>query len=596
MPKLCRIKTLITILLFGWGFGIGYLVMTSSADSKPLSFKKLSGSAHIRPERHLPEVEGVAENNNDYKQTVAAVKEPAIIPENAIIYPKQEPVVPWNEFDTEGYLSRGRLKEGEDKYAANKFNQAASDAAKPDRGIPDSREAVCHKLSYDISQLQPTSIIVTFHNEARSTLLRTIVSALNRSPPSLLKEIILVDDFSKDESVGKELTSIDKVIVVRNTKREGLIRSRVKGASLATAPILTFLDSHVECNVGWLEPLLNRIHENPKAVVAPIIDVVNMDSFNYVAASADLRGGFDWNLVFRWEFLSGKLKEQRHANPTDPIKSPTMAGGLFTISKEWFETLGTYDMDMDVWGGENLEMSFRVWQCGGNLEIMPCSRVGHVFRKQHPYTFPGGSGNVFQKNTRRAAEVWMDEYKNIYLKNVPSARYVKIGDISKRLELRERLQCKPFKWYLKEVYPEMKIPEKEKGELYHVKSEALRACLDTLGKKSGDSPGGFGCHGTGGNQEWAYDKRVGHFKSSISHLCLSLEDYSDNGGEGVVLKECHKQRQKMTLDKANGWLTQAGRCLAMNKDGEEWKLTALLCNNGDPLQKWVFEKIQGFSV
>lgn len=61
----------------------------------------------------------------------------------------------------------------------------------------------------------------------------------------------------------------------------------------------------------------------------------------------------------------------------------------------------------------------QIWQCGGTLETHPCSHVGHVFPKQAPY-----SRSKALANSVRAAEVWMDEFKEIYYHRNPRARLV----------------------------------------------------------------------------------------------------------------------------------------------------------------------------
>lgn len=61
----------------------------------------------------------------------------------------------------------------------------------------------------------------------------------------------------------------------------------------------------------------------------------------------------------------------------------------------------------------------QIWQCGGTLETHPCSHVGHVFPKQAPY-----SRNKALANCVRAAEVWMDEFKELYYHRNPHARLV----------------------------------------------------------------------------------------------------------------------------------------------------------------------------
>lgn len=45
---------------------------------------------------------------------------------------------------------------------------------------------------------------------------------------------------------------------------------------------------------------------------------------------------------------------------TAPLRTPTHIGCAFSVDREFFFEIGSFDQNMDIWGSENLEIAIRV--------------------------------------------------------------------------------------------------------------------------------------------------------------------------------------------------------------------------------------------
>jgi len=91
--------------------------------------------------------------------------------------------------------------------------------------------------------------------------------------------------------------------------------------------------------------------------------------------NAFTRSGFNWLL----EIKELPLYQGEEDFGSRPYRTPLLVGPL-AIDRKYFWKLGGYDEGLDIWGGEQFEMSFKVWMCGGMLLYVPCSRVGQIIK------------------------------------------------------------------------------------------------------------------------------------------------------------------------------------------------------------------------
>uniref|UniRef100_A0A182YE43 Ricin B lectin domain-containing protein n=1 Tax=Anopheles stephensi TaxID=30069 RepID=A0A182YE43_ANOST len=483
-------------------------------------------------------------------------------------------------------------------YYQNGFNALLSDNISINRSIADLRHPSCKLKSY-LSHLPVASVVVPFYEEHWSTLLRTVYSVLNRSPPHLLKEVIIVDDGSTKEFLHEKLEDyvkrhLPKVKLIRQPERTGLIKARLAGARVATGEVIVFLDSHTEAGYNWLPPLLEPIAENPKTCVCPLIDVINDQTFDVHPQDEGGRGLFDWTFHYKRILL----KNEHRISPTEPFPSPVMAGGLFAIGADFFWELGGYDEELDIWGAEQYEISFKIWQCGGRMLDAPCSRFGHIYRSYSP--FPNSRKYDFiTRNHKRVAEIWMDEYKQ-YIYDRDPERYAKAdaGDMSKMKAIRERLNCKPFKWFLEEVAPEIieLYPPVEpepfaSGAIQNMADPSL--CIDTMQRGRGKPIGLYPCTDnlatpTNRNQyfvhSWHRDIQLKHGEE-----CFDVPDNKARSMVTVFTCHMHQGNQFFRYDHKSQQIKRNGVCIDSDPQAKEVFVNP--CDTNSVTQRWKFGSV-----
>ncbi|KAL8587053.1 hypothetical protein ACOMHN_023443 [Nucella lapillus] len=499
--------------------------------------------------------------------------------------------------DAPGYGGRGHVvdkttldtrqredyDEGYRRFHANVF---VSDLISLHRTVDDVLEPECKARQYAVESLPSAGVVVVFHNEAWSILLRTVHSVLAASPPSLLTELVLVDDASDLEHLGRPLEDyvalLDRVKLVRLPGRLGLMQARMAGFRYVTGRVAAFLDSHCEVPKGWLEPLLARIAQDENVLAVPATDVIDSDTFQYRATGAGQqnRGGFDLDLYFMW-IPQSAAENARRGGVFEPMRSPTHLGCCFAMAKSTFLRLGLYDPGLRIWGCENMELSFKTWMCGGSVEIIPCSHVGHMFRYTAPYSW-GPDGDVLTKNCMRVAQVWMDDYRLLYQDRI-FYRQVDYGDVTERKALRKELGCRSFQWYLHTVYPELYIPidSRATGQVQNRAAPSL--CMEAAIHYRNNTPVSAALCNTGVLIQHFTLTREGQMRRDEG--CLDTDDQAR-----LVVRPCDEVTQRQGwryLESDELWHTDSGKCLTLGAD--DHSLLVMPCG-GRPRQKWTWQR------
>jgi len=225
------------------------------------------------------------------------------------------------------------------------------------------------------------SVVIITRNEG-SELQATVRNVLETLPPKQ-REVIVVDDSSDDDSTSF-LKELPEVRLLSSTGL-GVAGARNYGALRANGDVLLFADAHIRAPEGWCEPMLDALRDQSVGAVAP--GVYSMTEPKSRGFGLDVTGP---NLHTSW----------RHFPGAQPQPAPVLPGCFLAMRRETYSRCGGYDVDMRQLGGNDAELSCRLWLQGYRQLVVPEIEVSHLFRTAAPY--PAKWASVIHNRLRTA--------------------------------------------------------------------------------------------------------------------------------------------------------------------------------------------------
>ncbi|MEC8997316.1 MAG: glycosyltransferase, partial [Candidatus Thermoplasmatota archaeon] len=223
------------------------------------------------------------------------------------------------------------------------------------------------------------SIIVPVYNR-KEILTKTLAGILNQTYPQALIETVIADDGSSD-GVEELIPEYEKVMNIKYVKQEdkGYRLSAVRnlGIKAASHNFVVILDCDMLPYPELVESYMQYLHVTSEAVLIGYRRFVCTDELSADEIRKDIELALNLpdiitnNPVITKRGSRGPTKDWREeiyaeTNLLKDLDFPfrVFCGGNVAFSKSIFVRTGYFDEDFQHWGGEDMEMGFRIYNSG----------------------------------------------------------------------------------------------------------------------------------------------------------------------------------------------------------------------------------------